>query len=175
MMAIIDSEMLWRQFGAAIDMLGDALRDCPDELWEKRLWPDQADQWVAAGFSAFWYLGYHTLFWLDLYLVGAEEGFAPPAPFDLVEMEPGEVLPRTYAREELLRYLEYCRRKCQETIGALSNEQAYRLCRFSWGELPYAELQLYNLRHVQEHAAQLLMFLGQQAGKSASWASQAQQ
>ena len=88
-MTIIDQSMLWRQFGAAIDMLGDALRDCPDELWEKRLWEDQPDQWVAAGFSAFWYLGYHALFWLDLYLTGAEEGFAPPAPFDLVEMEAG--------------------------------------------------------------------------------------
>ena len=173
-MAIVDNEMLWCQFGAAIDMLRDALRDCPDELWEKRLWTDQPNQWVAAGFSAFWYLGYHTLFWLDLYLTGAEEGFAPPAPFDLVEMEPGEVLPRTYTREELLRYLEYCRRRCQETIGALSADRTYRLCRFAWGELPFAELQLYNLRHVQEHAAQLLMFLGQQVGKPASWAFQAQ-
>jgi hypothetical protein len=77
--AIIDNEMLWAQFGAAIDMLGDALRDCPDELWEKRLWEDHPDQWVATGFSAFWYLGYHSLFWLDLYLTGAEEGFTPPS------------------------------------------------------------------------------------------------
>ena len=165
-MTIIDNEMLWRQFGKAIDMFGDALRDCPDELWEKSLWEDQPDQWVAAGFSAFWYLGYHTLFWLDLYLTGAEEGFVPPEPFDLVEMEAGEVLPRTYTREELLHYLDYCRRKCQETIGALSKEQASRLCRFPWGELSFAELQLYNLRHVQEHAAHLSMFLGQQAGKA---------
>jgi len=89
-------------------------------------------------------------------------------------MDPGGVLPRTYTREELLRYLEYCRRKCQETMGALSIEQAYRLCRFAWGELPFAELQLYNMRHVQEHGAQLRMFLGQQTGKSTSWVSQAQ-
>ena len=81
-MTIIDNEMLWRQFSAAIDMLSDALRDCPDELWKQNLWPDQQDQWVAAGFSSFWYLGYHALFWLDLYLTGTEEGFAPPAPFD---------------------------------------------------------------------------------------------
>lgn len=98
----------------------------------------------------------------------------PPAPFDLVEMESGEVLPRIYTRAELLTYLEYCRRRCQETIGALSNEQAHRLCRFSWGELTFAELQLYNLRHVQEHSAQLHMFLGQQAGKSKTWVSGAQ-
>jgi hypothetical protein len=171
--AIIDNEMLWRQFGATIDMFGNALRDCPDELWEKRLWEDQPDQWVAAGFSAFWYLCYHTLFWLDLYLTGAEEGFAPPEPFDLVEMGPNEVLPRTYTRIELLGYLEYCRRRCHKTIGALSKEQANRLCRFTWGELTLAELLLYNLRHVQEHGAQLYMYLGQQAGKSENWVSQA--
>jgi len=174
-MTIINNEMLWRQFGAAIDELGNALRTCPDELWEKHLWNDQPDQWVAAGFSAFWYLGYHTLFWLDLYLFGAEEGFTPPEPFDLVEMEANEVLPRPYSRAELLGYLEYCRKKCQETIAAMTNEKANQLCQFPWGELAFAELQLYNLRHVQEHAAQLHLFLGQQAGKSADWVSQARE
>jgi hypothetical protein len=168
-MNIINSEMLWHQFGASIDMLRDALIDCPDDLWERRLWEDQPDQWVAAGFSSFWYIGYHTLFWLDLYLTGAEEGFAPPAPFDLVEMEEGEALPRTYSRDELLGYLAHCSRKCEETLKTLSSEQAKRLCRFGWGEISFAELQLFNLRHVQEHGAQLRMFLGQQAGKSAQW------
>lgn len=173
MTGIIDNGMLWRQFGAAIDMFGDALRDCPDELWEKHLWADQPDQWVAQGFSAFWYLGYHTLFWLDLYLTGAEEGFVPPEPFDLVEMEADEVLPRTYTRAELLGYLDHCRRKCQATIGALTPDQADRVCRFGWGEVTFAELQLYNLRHVQEHGAQLHLFLGQQAGIAAGWVSKA--
>jgi hypothetical protein len=175
MTSLIDNEMLWRQFEAAIQMLGDALRDCPDELWEKKLWEDQSDQWVAAGFATFWYLGYHALFWLDLYLTGAEEGFTPPAPFDLVEMEPNEVLPRTYTREELLGYVDHCRQKCRETINALSAEQAQRLCSFAWGELTFAELQLYSLRHVQEHGAQLRMFLGQYSGKSTKWVSQAKE
>ncbi len=172
-MANIDNGMLWRQFGAAIDMFGEALQDCPEELWEERLWEDKQDQWVAAGFSSFWYIGYHTLFWLDLYLTGAEEGFSPPKPFDLVEMEAGEILPRIYNRDELLQYLDHCRHKCQEIISSLSEEQAIRICRFAWGEVSFAELQLYNLRHVQEHGAQLHLFLGQQAGKSASWVAQA--
>jgi len=172
-MTIIDQGMLWRQFCAAIDMLGEALRDCPDELWETYLWADDSDQWVAAGFSKFWYLGYHTLFWLDLYFTGAEEGFAPPAPFDLVEMEANETLPRTYSRAELLAYLAACRHKGQAIIGAMTSEQASRLCRFPWGELSFAELQLYNLRHVQEHGAQLRLFLGQQTGKSTRWVAQA--
>jgi hypothetical protein len=172
-MTIIDNEMLWHQFGAAIDDFHNVLRDCPDELWERRLWEDQPDQWVASGFSEYWYLCYHTLFWLDLYLSGAEEGFSPPEPFNLVEMEEGESLPRTYTRKELLTYLEHFRRRCQETIGAMSKEQAYRVCRFPWGEISFAELQLYSLRHVQEHGAQLRMFLGQQTGKSTRWVTQA--
>jgi hypothetical protein len=108
-----------------------------------------------------------------LYLTGAEEGFAPPRPFDLVEVEPHEQLPRTYTRVELLGYLEYCRDRCRQTITTMSSEAASRLCRFSWGELPFAELQLYNLRHVQEHGAQLRMFLGQQSGTSTDWVARA--
>lgn len=158
-MSIIDNQMLWRQFSIAIDSLQAALRDCPDALWEARLWEDEPDQWVASGFGAFWYLGYHTLFWIDLYLTGAEEGFAPPAPFDLVEMQADEALPRVYTREELLAYLDLCRQRCEATIMSLSPEEARRMCSFPWGDLPFAELLLYTMRHVQEHAAQLHLFL----------------
>jgi hypothetical protein len=100
---------------------------------------------------------------------GAILGCAPQ-PY----MEEVEALPRTYTRAEPLGYLEYCRRTYQEIISALSHEQTARVCRFAWGELSFAELQLYNLRHVQEQGAQLRMFLRQQAGASASWLSQAQ-
>jgi hypothetical protein len=171
-MMIVDNQMLWRQFGAAIDGLETAMRDCPDELWAARLWPDQEDHWVAAGFSSFWYIAYHTLFWIDLYLTGAEDGFRPPEPFDLVEMADDEVLPRTYGREELLDYLALCRERTRQTIVALTAEGAERLCRFPWGELPYGELLLYTMRHVQEHVAHLSMFLGQQTGRAAGWATQ---
>ncbi len=172
-MNIIDQDMLWRQFGAAIDMFGNALHDCPDELWGKRLWEIQPDLSLDADFSAFWYLAFHTLFWLDLYLTGKVDGFPPPAPFDLVELDPAGVLPRRYTRSELIPYLEYCRNKCRETLAALSMEQAVRLCRFGSREMPFAELQLYNLRHVQEHGAQLHMFLGQQARKPSKWVTRA--
>ncbi len=58
-------------------------------------------------------------------------------------------------------------------FGSLTGEQAARMCKFPWGELPYAELQLYSLRHVQEHGAQLRMFLGQQAGTASRWLARA--
>jgi hypothetical protein len=51
----------------------------------------------------------------------------------------------------------------------MTGEQAHRLCRFAWGEVTFAELQLYNLRHVQEHGAQLRLFLGQHAQRPKDW------
>ncbi len=171
-MDAIDRDILWRQFGATLDMFGNALRDCPDELWSESMWEDQS---MAPEFSAFWYVSYHTLFWLDLYLTGTIEEFAPPAPFTLDELDPAGVMPpRIYTREELLGYLKACRSKCQSIIANLSNEDAYRVCQFSWGKLPFAELLLDNLRHVQEHGAQLRMFLGQRAGTSANWVARTQ-
>lgn len=169
MMNLLTRDMLWRQFGAAIDMLGDALRNCPDALWEKMLWADEPDQWVAKGFSQFWYIGYHTLFWLDLYLTGTEDGFMPPAPFDLVEMRDNETLPRIYTRDELLGYLAICRQRSQDTLLNLTAEQAERTCSFAWGTVAFAELMLYNLRHVQEHAAHLNMFIGQHGAYRQEW------
>jgi hypothetical protein len=161
--------ILWSQFGATIDMFGNALRACPDEFWIDHLWKDPA---MPPEFSDFWYVAYHTLFWLDLYLSGAVEGFAPPAPYNLDELDPRGILPeRVYTRDELLAYLEHCRQKCHQTIEGLTDEKAHQLFRFTWAKngLSFVELIVENMRHVQEHGAQLNMFLGQCAGISTGW------
>jgi DinB superfamily len=157
----------WGQFGSAIDMLENALQACPEELWHVRLSNDRS---LPPGFSEFWYVASHTLFWLDLYLSGSVEGFAPPAPFTLVELDPAGVLPeRTYTRDELLVYLEHDRQKCRATIETLTDERARQPCQFSWGEASFLELLLDNMRHVQEHAAQLNLVLGQEIGFAPRW------
>jgi hypothetical protein len=161
-------ESLWRQFGAAIDMLESALRACPEELWSARLWGGDRPE-----LSEFWYVGYNTLFWLDLYLYGSVEGFVPPAPFTLDELDPAGLVPeRRYTKDELLSYLDHGRRKCHAMIEALTDEKARRPGKVAWGEVPYAELLLDNMRHVQEHAAQLNLYLGQRLGADAGWVSQ---
>ncbi len=159
---------LWQQFGAAIDMLDNALTACPDELWQTVLWQDEP-----AGYAEFWYLGYHTLFWLDLYLAGAVDGFAPPDPFTLDELTPDGFPARVYTKAELQTYLMHCRRKCQSTIMALTNERAAQLCIFGRREMSFVECLLYTMRHVQEHAAQLSLLLGQQQGIAAGWVAKA--
>jgi hypothetical protein len=159
--------IIWQQLGAAIDMLENALRACPDELWSASLWKSATQP---AGLSEFWYLAYHTLFWLDLYLTGSAAGFTPPAPFTLAELDPQGLLPdRKYTKAELLAYLEHGRRKSRAAVEALTDERARQLCSFSWGETMYAGLLLDNMRHVQEHTAQLNMYLGQTTGWSPHW------
>ncbi len=163
--------IIWSQFGAAIDMLENALLACPDELWRDRLSSDRSQPPES---SEFWYVVYHTLFWLDLYLSGSAEGFAPPAPFTRDELDPAGLLPeRVYTKDELQTYLVHGCEKCRATIEALTDEKARQRCRFSWGEVSFLELLLYNMRHVQEHAAQLNLILGQKIGSAPGWVTKA--
>ena len=159
-----------QQFGAAIDMLEKVLVACPDELWRVRLWDDPQ----LPRSAEFWYVVYHTLFWLDLYLSGSVEGFMPPAPFTLDELDPAGIIPeRAFSRDELQTYLAHGREKCRSTLSGLTDERAQQRCAFPWGELTFAALLLDNMRHVQEHVAQLNMILGQKIGWSPGWITNA--
>jgi hypothetical protein len=159
--------ILWRQFGAAIDMLEQAVRSCPDELWSD---PARQPEWSDSGIVGFWYLVYHTLFWLDYYLSVSEQGFRPPHPFTLDELDPAGLLPeRPYTKEELKTYLEHGRQKCRATIAALTDEKSEVVFTFPWGTVTFAELLLYNLRHVQHHTAQLNLILRQRVHAAPGW------
>jgi hypothetical protein len=149
----------WQQFGAAVEMLENAMHDCPDELWNSRSQQPE-----------FWYLAYHTLFWLDFYLSKPGQSFVPPAPFTLDEMDPAGVLPeRPYTKDELQNYLEHGREKCRDLIAALNNERGSEQVAVGSFEGSLVELLLYNLRHVQHHAAQLNLILRQQTNSAPRW------
>ena len=161
---------LWQQFGAAIDMLENALVACPSTLWKEHLWHERPDRplpaWFPQEFAQFWHVAYHTLFWLDLYLSGSrEEEFTPPAPFIWTEGDPAVSPEQPYTKEELHAYLVATRQKCHATLVALTDERAHQIVEYPWTEeksVSFLELLMYNMRHVQEHAAQLSLFLGQQ-------------
>ena len=143
---------LWQQFGATIDMLENALVACPTPLWQERLWRDPPPPEFPPQFAEFWYVTFHALVWLDLYLSGVpEEEFAPPAPFAQGELDSVEALPeRPYTKEELHAYLASTRQKCHTTLVALTDEQARRPVEYPWSEgqpISFLELQLYTMRH----------------------------
>ena len=164
-------EILWHQFGAAIETLQNALNACPEELWRARLW--RASE-VQVEFTEFWYVAFHAIFWLDYYCSESAEEFTAPHPFTLSELEMDGVLPeRVYTKQELLTYLEYARAKCCAKIESLADTNEPQRVRKNWRVKTVAELLLYNMRHVQEHAAHLNMLLGQKTDSAPGWVGQA--
>lgn len=161
------SIQIWRgalleQFGAAIEMLENAVVACPDALWN-----------VRAPKREFWYVAFHTLFYLDLYLSGTVKGFSPPRPFD--ELRPGIRPTQPFTKAEIMAYLAHCREKSQNVIDTLTDLESARRCGFDWlEEISFAELMLYNLRHVQHHTGQLNLILRQQGASVPDWEARAQ-
>ncbi|HEU4783191.1 MAG TPA: DinB family protein [Ktedonobacterales bacterium] len=155
--------ILCKQFGAAIDMLDNALAACPNALWRQPVWHNSSDStWL----TEFWRVAYHAIYWLDLYLDGSEEGFAPPASFILVEDDAAGAPPaQPLSREVVRAYLTYARQKCRTTIETMTDERARQPVSFDWMKesevVSFAELQLYCMRHIQEHTAQLSLLLGE--------------
>lgn len=149
-------ELIWKQFGASIDMLENAIAFCPKELWDTD--------------TQFWYNAYHCLFFLDYYLTLKPETFAPPQPFTLSEFE--DTLPdRIYSKEELLDYVQFCRAKCIDCIAGLTRESLENkwINESKSMQYPVIEFLLYNMRHVQHHAAQLNLLLRQGCNDAPEW------
>ena len=154
------NETVWNQYGAAIESLERAIDACPDERWSEATQPP------------FWYLVYHTLFWLDFYLDEEGSEFRPQAPYGLEEMDPAGVMPpRVYTRAEMKAYLEHGYAKCRARIAAMSPAEARSIRRLLSGnrEITEAELLLYSMRHVQHHTAQLNLLLRRSIDSAPGW------
>ena len=149
-------------FETALRLMDAALADCPDDLWETDLWPDEAPTGPTphGGLhgSAPWFLGYHALLTLDYDLTAEFESWEPPPPFD----ENTHAFPnRAFTKAELLGYIEYCRGRVGATLRALTEELAAR-------PLPDTHRfhgTMYGVMvggiplHVIEHASQIRQFL----------------
>jgi len=158
-------ESLWKQFGASIDMLRNAISLWPEEHWNTK--------------RKFFYNAYHCLVFLDYYLTyPASQNFSSPLSFTLaeegvlIEDAIDDVIPdRLYSKQELLDYLLLSREKCHRVISALTEDTISDRWIEPSGGMNYSvlELLLYNMRHVQHHAAQLNMMLRQEINNAPKW------
>jgi hypothetical protein len=137
--------VLLSQFEASLCMLHDCIRKCPREHWDAK---------VAK--YPLWHVAYHTLCFTDLYLSPARESFTFRAihPNGWSEFD-DEYPSRRFEKPELADYLACCREKAIHTIEGETEQSLQGPSGFDRLKFSRLELHLYNIRHVQHHAAQL--------------------
>jgi hypothetical protein len=169
-------ESLWKQFGAGIDMLRNAIM-----LWPEKYWNTD---------KRFFYIAYHSLIFLDYYLTIPPKNYRSQLPFtitdpdDMPEETVDDIIPdRIYSKQELLGYLQANRLRCRKLIEGLTEEKIKQ----RWIEEPdelaasvtlqfsTLEILLYNLRHIQHHTAQLNMLLRNKLNAAPDWVSEAEE
>ena len=158
---------LTHNFEHALSAIETAIADCPDNMWETDLWPDEARQgplkradgrpWGLGG-SAPWNLAHHALTIADYDLTGDFEPWVPPPPFD--EHEGGHPT-CLFTKTELLGYVDWCRGRVRQTLNTFTEEVAAR-------PLPSAHRyrgMLFGVivgatpMHIRDHASQIRQFL----------------
>src|SRR5687768_13283860 len=155
------TELLAHQYEAALCALNFGIVRCPDSIWCQ---PVAKWKYCQAAF--------HVTFFADVYLQPTDDPEAVKRqPFhlehkaefrDYEEMEDRPQV-QLYQKPFVLDYLQYVRRKAQDTIARETADVLAGPSGFSWRKCSRAELHVYNIRHIQHHAAQLQLRLRQDA------------
>lgn len=164
-------ELLARQYEASLSMLNLAVDGCPDASWNASV-----ARWK------FCQVAFHATFFTDLYLQPGDDidalkrqAFHVERRADFRDYEELGDRPQVllYERKFVLSYLQNVRRKAQETIARETAEVLAGPSGFHWRLCSRAELHVYNIRHVQHHAAQLSLRLRLDADVDIPWVGHA--
>lgn len=158
------TQVIKSQYHAALEMLKQIIAECPDTLWDDPVYENR-----------FWRVAFHALFYTHLYLQDTEQDFAlwsghrgqaqflgrvPWPPHDEPKIE------EPYRKEELLEYLGVCQKIVEEKVTNLNPDAPSG---FDWLPFGKLELQLYNIRHLQQHTGELSERLGTKAHIDVVW------
>lgn len=145
------SDAIVSQYLAALGMLRESIASMPHELWNDPAYENRT-----------WRIAYHVLFYTHLYLSSSQRAFVPweraiadaevagrrgHPPFDV------PVIGGLNAIDEILEYQGIVESMVPNAVAALPFDAPSG---FEWIPLTRFELHLYNIRHVQHHAAQLI-------------------
>jgi len=155
-------QTILRQYRAALDMLGQAVERCPEELWLSSEYPNR-----------FWHIAYHSVFYVHFYVQPSEAEFKPWAKHQpksnflgpWAKDEPFE-LPEPYSKQDVQEYRELSRIEVEKQVPVVCFEAGSG---FSWLPFNKLELQLYTIRHLQHHTGQLIDRLRNAAGFGVGW------
>jgi hypothetical protein len=143
---IIQSQTL-----ASLAMLKQAVIKCPPEAWDN---PQDKDK--------FWFVAYHALRFAHQYLKANEKRY--PRWEQRPHSNPG----KTFSKDEILERIALVERDVVEQIPIMDLEAQTGATGALANKL---ELQLYNIRHIQQHTGELYQRLSPYNLKL-EWASQ---
>ena len=153
-----ERKILISQYHAALEMLKQTLLRCPESLWNSR---DTR--------SPFWQIAYHALFYTHLYVQDSEQTFTAWSKHrkeyqfsDQVPLPPHE----SPDKATVLEYLAFCEQQVMEKMSETNLEADSG---FYWLLFNKLELQLYTIRHIQQHVGELAERLGSHAQIEIDW------
>ncbi len=143
------------QYHAALEMLRQSINKCPDALWNR-----------AEDKVKFWHLAYHALFYTHLYLQESESTFTVwhkhRDEYQFIGQLPfpphrAPHIGAPYDKTDVLEYVDFCDAQVDEQTQRLNFDAASG---FGWLPFGKLELQIYSIRHIQQHAGELMERLG---------------
>ncbi len=115
-----------------------------------------------------WSVAWHALECADYDLAGELRPWAPPQPFTAKPHWTLTSLPRAWTRQEILGYVEYCRRRVRDTLADMTEETGAALlpaAHRNSGQ-PHAWIITTAAGHTIEHASQIRQFITDKASTS---------
>lgn len=157
--------LILNQYEAALQTMKLCIDECSDEAWNQPVCNHEFCQAV-----------FHALFYADLYL-GQNPEVASDQPFHkeyAAEFEGYEETKKgppqkTYEREFIEAYLNHCLEKARSVVASMTEEALKTRSGFDWIEGSAAEVHVYNIRHIQHHAAQLSLRLRLDSQAAIPW------
>jgi hypothetical protein len=149
-------QLLANQLDAALCTLSECIDRSPDAAWKSKI--------AAYEFSQ---VAFHALIYADYYLGDGDEEAFRRQPFhvdnegcfgDYEEFE--DRVPVTlFDRPFIQAYMEHCRTKAATVIADETADSLTAKSPFPWVPFSRAEVYVYTTRHIQHHAAQLILRL----------------
>ena len=158
-------KLLANQYEAALCTLSTCIDKCPESACDMRI-----------GIYPFSQVAFHTLFFAD-YFLGPNDASFREQPFhrdnaeffgDYEQLEDREPV-SVYDRPSLQKYVKHSRNKAVETIASETADSLSTQADFERRDFSRAELHVYTIRHIQHHAAQLILRLRIDAKTDIPW------
>ncbi len=153
------------QYEAALLTLGNCIDECPEDLWFGKI-----------ANHSFNVSAFHAIFFADVYLGKSLEELKAQdfhnryaADFDGYEELSNDPPVNIYRKAFVKEYLDFCHSKAVFVVANETAESLKRQSAIPWQKLTRAELHVYNIRHIQHHAAQLVLRLRLDSDVDIDW------